>query len=179
MLQYHTGSLTPVLRLCRLLCVQHVEENKKPVLYLVSGPLHPKSHLCLRCRSCSGLDEERVYCALQVFEYLSTDLKKFMDRNGKGPNYPLNPKLIKVYYAALLFEQEADANHDSINVLPRYRSCGRCMHVIEPGRDRCDITDLPLHLLQSFMYQMIKGVAHCHKHGVMHRWVALLYSNAL
>ena len=23
--------------------------------------------------------------------------------------------------------------------------------------------------LQSFMYQLIKGVAHCHKHGVMHR----------
>ena len=24
-------------------------------------------------------------------------------------------------------------------------------------------------LAQSFMYQHIKGVAHCHKHGVMHR----------
>jgi serine/threonine protein kinase len=23
--------------------------------------------------------------------------------------------------------------------------------------------------MQSFMYQLIKGVAHCHKHGVMHR----------
>lgn len=23
--------------------------------------------------------------------------------------------------------------------------------------------------VQSFMYQMLKGVAHCHKHGVMHR----------
>ena len=33
---------------------------------------------------------------LQVFEYLSTDLKKFMDRNGKGPNFPLDPRLIKV-----------------------------------------------------------------------------------
>lgn len=27
---------------------------------------------------------------------------------------------------------------------------------------------MPL-LLQNFMYQLIKGVAHCHKHGVMHR----------
>ncbi len=33
---------------------------------------------------------------LQVFEYLSTDLKKFMDRNGKGPSNPLCPRLIKV-----------------------------------------------------------------------------------
>ena len=23
--------------------------------------------------------------------------------------------------------------------------------------------------MQSFMYQLVKGVAHCHKHGVMHR----------
>ena len=27
----------------------------------------------------------------------------------------------------------------------------------------------PLVPLQSFMYQLIKGTAHCHKHGVMHR----------
>ncbi|BDA41628.1 Cyclin-dependent kinase B1-1 [Coccomyxa sp. Obi] len=69
----------------KLLCVQHVEEHKKPVLYL-------------------------------VFEFLSTDLKKYMERTGKGPENPLPPALVK-----------------------------------------------------SFMYQLIKGVAHCHKHGVMHR----------
>ncbi|KAK9857178.1 hypothetical protein WJX84_005943 [Apatococcus fuscideae] len=69
----------------KLLCVEHVTEHNKPVLYL-------------------------------VFEYLDTDLKRFMDKNGKGPNYPLSAKLIK-----------------------------------------------------SFMYQMLKGVAHCHKHGMMHR----------
>ncbi len=33
---------------------------------------------------------------LQVFEYLTTDLKKYMDRNGKGPAHPLDHKLIKV-----------------------------------------------------------------------------------
>eukprot|EP00191_Tetraselmis_sp_GSL018_P025001 CAMPEP_0177622190 /NCGR_PEP_ID=MMETSP0419_2-20121207/28080_1 /TAXON_ID=582737 /ORGANISM="Tetraselmis sp., Strain GSL018" /LENGTH=138 /DNA_ID=CAMNT_0019122345 /DNA_START=85 /DNA_END=497 /DNA_ORIENTATION=- len=69
----------------KLLSVQHVEENGRPILYL-------------------------------VFEYLTTDLKKFMDRNGKGPAHPLPKRLIK-----------------------------------------------------SFLYQLIKGVAHCHKHGVMHR----------
>eukprot|EP00951_Prasinocladus_malaysianus_P040628 scaffold469086_cov42-Prasinocladus_malaysianus.AAC.1 len=69
----------------KLLSVEHVEENGKPILYL-------------------------------VFEYLTTDLKKFMDRNGKGPAYPL-----------------------------------------------------PKHIIKSFMYQLVKGVAHCHKHGVMHR----------
>lgn len=42
----------------RLLCVEHVEEHSKPVLYL-------------------------------VFEFLQTDLKKWMDRNGKGPAHPL------------------------------------------------------------------------------------------
>lgn len=69
----------------RLLCVEHLEENGKPCLYL-------------------------------VFEYLTTDLKKYMDRNGKGPANPLDPVLIK-----------------------------------------------------SMMYQLLKGTAHMHKHGTMHR----------
>ncbi|KAK9842067.1 hypothetical protein WJX81_006793 [Elliptochloris bilobata] len=70
----------------KLLCVEHVEEHSKPVLYL-------------------------------VFEYLSTDLKKYMDRTGKGASG----------------------------------------------------TPVPKKLVKSFMYQLVKGIAHCHKHGVMHR----------
>jgi cyclin-dependent kinase len=69
----------------KLLCVEHLEENGKPCLYL-------------------------------VFEYLQTDLKKFMDRTGKGPAFPLEPQLVK-----------------------------------------------------SFLYQLLKGTAHMHRHGVMHR----------
>jgi len=69
----------------RLLCVEHLEENGKPCLYL-------------------------------VFEYLTTDLKKYMDRNGRGTNFPLDPVIVK-----------------------------------------------------SVMYQLLKGTAHMHKHGVMHR----------
>lgn len=34
--------------------------------------------------------------ATQVFEYLSTDLKKFMDRTGKGNANPMPQQLIKV-----------------------------------------------------------------------------------
>ncbi|GLJ37019.1 hypothetical protein SUGI_0750140 [Cryptomeria japonica] len=52
-----------------------------------------------------------------VFEYLDTDLKKFMDCDRRSAN--LNP--------------------------------------------------LPHKVMQSFMYQLCKGVAHCHSHGVMHR----------
>lgn len=51
--------------------MEHVEENNKPVLYL-------------------------------VFEYLNTDLKRFMDRNGKGPAHPLPKPLIKARRAASL-----------------------------------------------------------------------------
>lgn len=58
-----TAAVVPHPR--RLLCVEHLEENNKPCLYL-------------------------------VFEYLSTDLKKFMDRNGKGPANPLPQDLVKV-----------------------------------------------------------------------------------
>ncbi|KAJ1439918.1 Serine/threonine-protein kinase, active site [Sesbania bispinosa] len=52
-----------------------------------------------------------------VFEYLDTDLKKFIDTHRKGSNpKPLSPTLI-----------------------------------------------------QSFLFQLLKGVAHCHSHGVLHR----------
>lgn len=37
---------------------------------------------------------------VQVFEYLTTDLKKYMDRTGKGPNFPLPKPVIKVQLAA-------------------------------------------------------------------------------
>ncbi|KAH7677621.1 [RNA-polymerase]-subunit kinase protein [Dioscorea alata] len=70
----------------RLLNVEHVDKNGKPLLYL-------------------------------VFEFLETDLKKYIDSHRKGVN-------------------------------PR---------------------PLPHSLIQSFMYQLCKGVAHCHSHGVLHR----------
>ena len=37
-----------------------------------------------------------VLAVLQVFEYLSTDLKKWMDKSGKGPAYPLPLVTVKV-----------------------------------------------------------------------------------
>eukprot|EP00270_Netrium_digitus_P009733 TRINITY_DN2979_c0_g1_i1.p1 TRINITY_DN2979_c0_g1~~TRINITY_DN2979_c0_g1_i1.p1 ORF type:complete len:309 (+),score=70.09 TRINITY_DN2979_c0_g1_i1:479-1405(+) len=79
--------LSQSIYVVRLLCVEHVDEGGKPMLYL-------------------------------VFEYLDTDLKKFMDMQGGGrsSSQPLPPKTV-----------------------------------------------------QSFMYQLCKGVAHCHSHGVMHR----------
>ncbi|KAK1349172.1 cell division control protein 2-like [Heracleum sosnowskyi] len=52
-----------------------------------------------------------------VFEYLDTDLKKYIDSHRKGAN-------------------------------PR---------------------PLPNSLVQSFLFQLCKGVAHCHSHGVLHR----------
>ncbi|XP_072954809.1 cyclin-dependent kinase B1-1 [Typha angustifolia] len=78
--------LSQSIYVVRLLSVEHVEKNGKPVLYL-------------------------------VFEYVDTDLKKFVDSHRRGPNpRPLSPQVI-----------------------------------------------------QSFLYQLCKGVAHCHSHGVLHR----------
>ena len=61
------SQLSQVICYCRLLCVEHIEEYNKPVLYIA-----------------------------QVFEYCTTDLKNFMDRTGKGPSNPLPKELIKV-----------------------------------------------------------------------------------
>ncbi|CAL1398440.1 unnamed protein product [Linum trigynum] len=62
-------------------------------------------------------DPDRKSNLYLVFEYLDTDLKKFIDSHRKGPN-------------------------------PR---------------------PLPPTLIQSFLFQLCKGVAHCHSHGVLHR----------
>lgn len=82
--------LSQSLYIVRLLCVEHVDSKKE----------HGKPLLYL------------------VFEYIDTDLKKFIDTYRKGPN---------------------------------------------PG-------PLPPSLVQSFLYQLCKGVAHCHSHGVLHRY---------
>jgi len=67
----------------------------------------------LRVEHCDENNKPVLYL---VFEYLTTDLKKYMDRTGKGPTHPLPKPLIK-----------------------------------------------------NLMYQLVKGLAHCHRHGVMHR----------
>ncbi|XP_021280287.1 cell division control protein 2 homolog C [Herrania umbratica] len=82
--------LSQSLYVVRLLCVEHVDTNK------------------------NGGSKANLYL---VFEYLDTDLKKFIDSHRKGPN-------------------------------PR---------------------PLPPSLIQSFLFQLCKGVAHCHSHGVLHR----------
>jgi hypothetical protein len=50
---------------CRLLCVEHIDKNGKPLLYL-------------------------------VFEYLDTDLKKYIDAHGRSNKNPLPTNIIKV-----------------------------------------------------------------------------------
>lgn len=77
--------LSQSIYIVRLLCVEHIDKNGKPLLYL-------------------------------VFEYLDTDLKKYIDAHGRSNKNPL-----------------------------------------------------PTNIIKSFMYQLCKGVAHCHSHGVMHR----------
>ncbi|TXG57471.1 hypothetical protein EZV62_015300 [Acer yangbiense] len=87
--------LSQSLYVVRLLCVEHVDSSSLKS----TNDSSSKSNLYL------------------VFEYLDTDLKKFIDSHRKGVN-------------------------------PR---------------------PLPPSLIQSFLYQLCKGVAHCHSHGVLHR----------
>ncbi|KAI9154092.1 hypothetical protein LWI28_020791 [Acer negundo] len=88
--------LSQSLYVVRLLCVEHVDSSSS---LKSTNDSSSKSNLYL------------------VFEYLDTDLKKFIDSHRKGVN-------------------------------PR---------------------PLPPSLIQSFLYQLCKGVAHCHSHGVLHR----------
>jgi cyclin-dependent kinase len=86
--------LSQSLYIVRLLNVEHVDKLPKNATHTPPKPL--------------------IYL---VFEYLDTDLKKFIDTFRKGVN-------------------------------PR---------------------PLPNSLVQSFLFQLCKGVAHCHSHGVLHR----------
>lgn len=70
----------------------------------------------VRLLSVESVDENGKPQLYLVFEYLDSDLKKFIDSYGRGSGNPIPAKTI-----------------------------------------------------QSFMYQLLKGVAHCHGHGVMHR----------
>ena len=90
--------LSQSLYVVRSLCVEHVEKTN----------------------SATGVSKPLLYL---VFEYLDTDLKKFIDSHRKGSN-------------------------------PR---------------------PLPPSQVQSFLFQLLKGVAHCHSHGVLHRYVYLLF----
>ncbi|KAK4795844.1 hypothetical protein SAY86_028170 [Trapa natans] len=87
--------LSQSLYVVRLLCVEHVDGSHKK-------------------KDGEGGGKPLLYL---VFEYLDTDLKKFIDSHRKGAN-------------------------------PR---------------------QIPPSIVQSFLYQLCKGVAHCHSHGVLHR----------
>lgn len=98
--------LSQSLYVVRLLSVEHVDSSFKSTAVDSNSP-----------SSLTGSVDGNKSNLYLVFEYLDTDLKKFIDSHRKGAN----PK------------------------------------------------PLPPSLIQSFLYQLCKGVAHCHSHGVLHR----------
>ena len=97
--------LSQSLYVVRLLSVEHVDANSTNSNLDDSDPSK---------RNHNNNNKSNLYL---VFEYLDTDLKKFIDSHRKGAN-------------------------------PRPLSSS---------------------LIQSFLFQLCKGVAHCHSHGVLHR----------
>ncbi|XP_078175546.1 cyclin-dependent kinase B1-1-like [Carex rostrata] len=82
------------------------------ILQLLSKSIYVVRLLCVEHVEKNG--KQLLYL---VFEFLDTDLKKFIDSHRRGPSpRPIPPTVIK-----------------------------------------------------SFLYQLLKGVAHCHSHGVLHR----------
>ncbi|KAH8934074.1 hypothetical protein BDL97_18G064800 [Sphagnum fallax] len=81
------------------------------LLQMLSQSIYVVRLLCVE-----HIDKKGKPLLYLVFEYLDTDLKKYIDSHGRGNKNPL-----------------------------------------------------PTSIIKSFMYQLCKGVAHCHSHGVMHR----------
>jgi len=87
------------------------------LLQMLSQSLYVVRLLSVEHLDANNSDDDSKSNLYLVFEFLDTDLKKFIDSHRKGPNpRPLSPSLI-----------------------------------------------------QSFLFQLCKGVAHCHSHGVLHR----------
>ncbi|XP_010044395.2 cell division control protein 2 homolog C [Eucalyptus grandis] len=104
--------LSQSLYVVRLLSVEHVDggsKRKAAAAAAAEGAGAGEGH-----GGAVGGGKPMLYL---VFEYLDTDLKKFIDSHRKGPN-------------------------------PR---------------------PVPAATVQNFLYQLLKGVAHCHSHGVLHR----------
>ncbi|MEW5311514.1 MAG: hypothetical protein WDW38_003223 [Sanguina aurantia] len=110
----NTGKLV-ALKKCRL----EMEEEGVPSTTLREVSLLQmlsESNHVVKLLSVEHTEENNKPCLYLVFEYLSTDLKKWMDKTGKGPSNPLGKQVVK-----------------------------------------------------NLVYQLVKGLAHCHKHGVLHR----------
>ena len=87
------------------------------LLQMLSQSLYVVRLLSVEHIDANNSDDDSKSNLYLVFEFLDTDLKKFIDSHREGPNpRPLSPSLI-----------------------------------------------------QSFLFQLCKGVAHCHSHGVLHR----------
>lgn len=78
-----------------------------------------------------------------VFEYLDVDLKKSMDSN---PAAYRNPALVKVPRVVENVHARRDPVTQILFCIPT-RSC----------------------LLQNYVYQMLRGIAFCHTHRILHR----------
>lgn len=80
-----------------------------------------------------------------VFEYLDQDLKKYLDVCEKGLERPILKVRLCVVVVLALYCAIACANDGVAVVVVRW--------------------------LQSFLYQLLRGIAYCHQHRVLHRYV--------
>lgn len=96
-----------------------------------------------------GQNKEGKTVLYLVFEYMDTDLKKFIKSfRGTGESIPVNT--VKVHRNTLL-------------VLISFQKLQVCCFSIEHRvYNFC-------FCLKSLMYQLCKGVAFCHGHGILHR----------
>lgn len=127
--------------------MEHVEKDDKPMLYL-------------------------------VFEYMDTDLKKYIDMHGRGPaGSPLQAKVVQVrsfpfqgwecpcpllQFLGIKIQKFEAAVKEIVDVV----CIGLNKWNVGGMKGMYDVC------LQSFMYQLCTGLAHCHSHGVMHRCVS-------
>lgn len=118
-------------------------------LYFVVYSFARRSFFCCRLKDVEH-SEGKLYL---VFEWLDKDLKKYMD-SVKGA---LNKQLIKVRERVTQHTQSAELKQKPNT---NTHNCHFCL---------AWFGSRPLPAPQSYMYQILRGMAFCHALGVMHR----------
>lgn len=74
-----------------------------------------------------------------------------------------NPHIVKLLDVE---HTQTECGKSVLNLVLEYLDCDlfQYIHSFSKNGD-----GMPLHIVKSFMYQLLKGVAHCHSHGIMHR----------
>ena len=135
---------------------------------------------------CTSIQVSRVDLCVQIFEYLQQDLKKYMGMDKKRTHQPVKPEELKVCLLLSVTMENPNLWHliriETRDVLAHAPTAVQSMHCMcttlddvqtEPDiiahQHMHNVLTTERNFLQPFMFQLLRGMAFMHQHGIMHR----------